>query len=383
MFEEMGLQYIGPVDGHNVTRLIEALEWAKGLNEPVVIHAITQKGRGYSPAESSPEEYHGVAPFDVNAGVVNNSGKTFSSVFGQELTALAQRDHRICAITASMTSGTGLTGFAERFPDRFFDVGIAEEHAVTMAAGLSAQGVIPVFAAYSTFLQRSYDMLIHDVAISGLHVIFAVDRAGLVPGDGETHQGMFDIAYLSSIPGMTVLCPASFAELSDMLKYAIDDVAGPVAIRYPRGGEGEYKDGGSDSAKRVLEGRDYTIITCGITVNTALKAAETLSHDGISVEIIKLGVINPIDIEAIAQSVNKTGKLLILEESLERGGLGEGIAAKLIANKTTPESIILMSAGSAFYPCGDVENLRKLAGIDEESVCNAIREDLYNGKNPA
>ncbi|MCL2401104.1 MAG: 1-deoxy-D-xylulose-5-phosphate synthase [Oscillospiraceae bacterium] len=379
MFEEMGLQYVGPVDGHNVNQLIDALEWAKGLNEPVVVHVITQKGKGYAPAESSPEAYHGVAPFEINTGVVSHHGKTFSSAFGHELIALAKRDHRICAITASMAPGTGLSGFAERFPDRFFDVGIAEGHAVTMAAGLATQGVIPVFAVYSTFLQRSYDMLIHDVAISGLHVVFAVDRAGLVPGDGETHHGMFDVAYLSTIPGMTVLCPASLAELADMLTYAIDDIEGPVAIRYPRGGEGEYKDGGIDSAKCVMAGRDCTIVTYGITVNTAVKVAETLSHEGISVEIIKLGMINPIDMDAIAASVRKTDRLLVLEESVGRGGLGEGIAAKLAANKINLKSVILMDAGETFYPGGDVENLRKLAGIDETSVCNAIREDLNHG----
>ncbi|MCL2408814.1 MAG: 1-deoxy-D-xylulose-5-phosphate synthase [Oscillospiraceae bacterium] len=383
MFEEMGLQYIGPVDGHNVSRLTSALEWAKGLKGPVVVHVITQKGRGYAPAESSPEDYHGVAPFDINTGIADNNGNTFSSAFGQTLTEIAECDHRICAITASMASGTGLTGFAEQFPERFFDVGIAEGHAVTMAAGLAAQGAVPVFAAYSTFLQRSYDMLIHDVAISGLHVIFAVDRAGLVPGDGETHQGMFDVAYLRSIPGMTILCPASFAELSDMLRYAIADVEGPVAIRYPRGGEGEYKFGGIDSAKCVREGRDYTIVTYGISINTAINVAEILSRDGISVEIIKLGIISPVDIDAIADSVRKTGRLLVLEESMGSGGLGESIAAKLAANKTNSQSIILMHAEDMFYPGGDVENLRVLAGIDKESVCDAIRRDLRNGQNPA
>ena len=234
MFEEMGLQYSGPVDGHDVKRIVEALEWAKRQNEPAVVHVLTKKGKGYEFSELSPEIYHGVVPFDYKVGVSGSKERTFSTVFGDELLMLAANDPRICAITASMADGTGLNGFAARLPERFFDVGIAEGHAAAMAAGMASRGAIPVFAVYSTFLQRSYDMLIHDIAISGLHVVIAVDRAGLVSGDGETHQGLFDVAYLSAIPGMTILCPSSFAELRDMLRYAIDHVSGPVAVRYPR-----------------------------------------------------------------------------------------------------------------------------------------------------
>jgi len=377
MFEEMGLQYIGPLDGHDLKTLQRALSWAKSLNEPVVVHVITQKGRGYSYSENSPEEYHGVAPFDYKTGAVNGGGnKTFSSVFGQELEEITKRDPRICAITASMTDGTGLHGFAERYPERFFDVGIAEEHAAVMAAGMAAQGMIPVFAVYSTFLQRSYDMLIHDIAISGLHVVLAVDRAGLVPGDGETHQGVFDVAFLTSIPGMTVLCPASFAELSDMLRLSVQEITGPVAIRYPRGGEGEYTDGGADQAKCVLEGRDYTIVTYGISVNTALAAARELARDGIFVEIIKLGFINPIDYKTIEDSVAKTDRLLVLEECAGRGCVGENIAATISLDKVALKNVILMNTGEVFPSCGDVEDLRKFCKIDSGSVVRAIREDL-------
>ena len=409
MFEEMGLQYSGPIDGHDIKRITEALEWAKRQNEPTVIHVLTQKGRGYKFAEQSPEEYHGVDPFNYITGVKENREKTFSSVFGDELLKLAGLDLRICAITASMTAGTGLNGFAARYPERFFDVGIAEGHAVAMAAGLASRGAIPVFAVYSTFLQRSFDMLIHDVAISGLHIIFAVDRAGLVPHDGETHQGVFDAAFLPSIPGMTVLSPANYAELRDMLRFAANSIDGPVAVRYPRGGEGAYKDGGADALKCVREGKDFTLVTYGININTAIEAAEILAGEDISIEILKLGCISPVKIGPIAESVTKTGGLLVLEECVGRGSLGESIAATLAQDEKTqgsriertprrsrasgsaesaekksfksPKSVILLNTGENFAPCGEIEELRKFCGIDAESVCGAIRAEMRN-RNP-
>ena len=404
MFEEMGLQYSGPIDGHNIQRITEALEWAKRQAEPSVVHVLTQKGKGYEFSEQSPEKYHGVRPFNYKTGIKGNKEKTFSSVFGDELIKLAGRDPRICAITASMKDGTGLDGFAVRYPERFFDVGIAEGHAVAMAAGLASRGAVPVFAVYSTFLQRSYDMLIHDVAISGLHVVFAVDRAGLVAGDGETHQGIFDAVFLTSIPGMTVLCPASFAELRDMLQHAVDKITGPVAVRYPRCSEGRYKEGGADAIKCVREGKDFTLVTYGINVDTAVEAAEKLERDGISVEIIKLGCIKPIDMDIIADSVAKTKRLLVLEECAGRGSVGESITVALTQGNrarnsrlgqsgidgvtsestviaeprkySTPESIILLNTGDIFAPCGEIEELRKLYGIDVEGVCRAIKDEV-------
>ena len=238
----------------------------------------------------------------------------FSSVFGEELLKLAQQDWRVAAITAAMTSGTGLSHFAAKFPDRFFDVGIAEGHGASMAAGLAAQDCLPVFAVYSTFLQRSYDMLIHDIALSKLHVVLAVDRAGLVGSDGETHQGIFDVGYLSTVPGMTVFCPASYKELRDMLRRAVYGTAGPVAVRYPRGGEGRYKDGGVSSSKCLRSGKDITLVTYGVNINTALDAADILAERGISAEIIKLGVIQPLDYSEVDASIKKTSRLLVLEE---------------------------------------------------------------------
>jgi len=374
MFEDMGLLYIGPIDGHNIERIVQALRWAERYNGPALVHLLTIKGRGYQQSEQSPEDYHGVRPFDRVIGVTESDEKTFSSVFGETLIELAERDPRICAITAAMKSGTGLNSFARRFPERFFDVGIAEGHAAVMAAGMASRGAIPVFAVYSTFLQRSYDMLIHDVAISGLHVVFAVDRAGLVAGDGETHQGLYDVAYLSSVPGMTIFCPASFAELSDMLRYAVDNVTGPVAVRFPRGGEGEYKDGGVDRVKCIREGRDFTLVTYGENINTAVKAAGILDKAGISVEIMKLGCIAPVDMDAIVASVVKTRRLLVLEESAGRGCKGEHIAALLSQRGVAPEKVILQNTGDVLAPCGEIDELRKLCGIDVDSVCQAIRD---------
>jgi len=219
-------------------------------------------------------------------------------------------------------------------------------------------------------------MLIHDVALSGLHVVFAVDRAGLVPGDGETHQGLFDVAYLRTVPGMTILCPANFAELRDMLRYAVEKLDGPVAVRFPRGGEGAYKDGGAENVKCVRKGTDVTIVTYGINVNTAIDAANTLEKEDISVEIIKLGRISPIDIEEIEHSIGKTGRLLVLEECVGRGSVGESLAAMFACNKKCPETVILLNTGETIAPCGDIEELRKLCGIDAESVCKAIRDEL-------
>ena len=380
MFEDMGLQYSGPIDGHNIKRLAEALEWASRQNEPTLVHVLTNKGKGYEYAEQSPEKYHGVRPFDYNIGVTGGEERTFSDVFGDELSKIAAHDPRVCAITASMTSGTGLSGFAAQFSDRFFDVGIAEGHAAAMAAGLASRGAIPVFAVYSTFLQRSYDMLIHDIAISKQHVILAVDRAGLVSGDGETHQGLFDVAYLSSIPGMTILCPASFAELRDMLSFAVNSIRGPVAVRYPRGGEGIYKEGGAEAVKVVRSGKDFTIVTYGESVNIAIEAADALELDGVFVEIIKLGCINPIGYDAISDSVFKTGRLLVLEECAGRGCAGENITAALAQGagfrKHMPKTVVLMNTGDNFVPCGEIDELRKCCGIDAASVRRVIKTQI-------
>ncbi len=379
MFEEMGLQYAGPIDGHNLPRLIEALNWAKGLGEPVLIHVITQKGKGYNYSEMTPDIYHGVSPFDYKKGVVSSGSVCFSSVFGEEMTKIASQDFRVCAITAAMTSGTGLTEFAGKFPDRFFDVGIAEGHGTAMAAGMASQDVIPVFAVYSTFLQRAYDMLLHDVAIMNLHVVLAVDRAGLVGADGETHQGTFDVGFLSTVPNMKILCPASFNELRDMLRSAILTMDGPVAVRYPKSGEGRYKDGCGGSilpSKLLRRGKDITLITYGININTVLDAADILQTAGIAAEIIKLNMICPIDYELIDVSVHKTGRLLVLEECVEQGCAGERIAAHLAMRAVKLKSLRLLNLGSRFIPQGTIGELREICGLDTDSVVRSVTEAL-------
>ncbi len=395
MFEEMGLQYAGPIDGHDLPRLIEALTWAKGLGEPVLIHIITQKGKGYIYSEETPDVYHGVSPFDYKKGVISGGSTCFSTIFGEELTKIAGSDFRVCAITAAMTSGTGLTEFAGKFPERFFDVGIAEGHGAAMAAGMASQEMIPVFAVYSTFLQRSYDMLLHDVALMNLHVVFAVDRAGLVGADGETHQGIFDIGFLSTVPNMKILCPASFEELRDMLRYAVLVMDGPVAVRYPKSGEGRYKDGfqrdpvsqnGRISFSKLLrEGNDITIVTYGTNVNIVLDAADILCNREISAEIIKLDLISPIDIDTVSASLRKTGRLLVVEECAESGCVGEKIASQLAQSAVILKSLKLLNLGSRFIPQGSVDELRQMCGIDAQGVVKAATEACglaYNAFSP-
>lgn len=383
LFEDMGFTYLGPVDGHDVKRLTQLLSYARELKGPVLLHVRTVKGKGYTPAERNPDLFHGVGRFCVETGEpVHPTAPNFSAVFGQALCELAEKDPKICAITAAMQGGTGLNGFAQRFPERFFDVGIAEGHAAAMAAGMAKQGMTPVFAVYSTFLQRSYDMLLHDVALQGLHVVLAVDRAGLVGEDGETHHGLFDPAFLDTIPGMTVLCPASFAELRDMLEYAVYEVKGPVAIRYPRGGEGAYQDGAPRHPAVLLrEGTDFTLVGCGTLVNELLDCADRLAADGIRAEVVKLNTITPLPLELVARSVKKTGRLLVAEESAEMGGIGQRIAAGLLAVGVPVQGLALASTGRGFVTHGTIPQLRRLCGLDGESLYHRAREVCGHGKS--
>ena len=383
LFEDMGFTYLGPVDGHDVKRLTQLLSYARELKGPVLLHVRTVKGKGYTPAERNPDLFHGVGRFCVETGEpVHPTAPNFSAVFGQALCELAEKDPKICAITAAMQGGTGLNGFAQRFPERFFDVGIAEGHAAAMAAGMAKQGMTPVFAVYSTFLQRSYDMLLHDVALQGLHVVLAVDRAGLVGEDGETHHGLFDPAFLDTIPGMTVLCPASFAELRDMLEYAVYEVKGPVAIRYPRGGEGAYQDGAPRRPAVLLrEGTDLTLAGCGTLVNELLDCADRLAADGIRAEVVKLNTITPLPLELVARSVKKTGRLLVAEEGAEMGGIGQRIAAGLLAAGIPVQGLALANTGRGFVTHGTIPQLRRLCGLDGESLYHRAWEVCGHGKS--
>ena len=377
MFENMGFNYVGPVNGHDLTGLTRALRYARELNEPVLLHVKTVKGKGYAPAEENPDAFHGVSPFDPATGKSKKkSGENFSAVFGRTLTQLAQQDRRVCAITAAMMSGTGLSQFQAAFPERFFDVGIAEGCAVSMAAGMAKQGAIPVFAVYSSFLQRSYDMLIHDVAIDKLHVVLGVDRAGLVGEDGETHHGVFDVAFLDSVPGMTVLAPSSYAELSGMLEQAVLHVDGPVAIRYPRGGEGAYHgDAGPGHAAVLRQGSDITLVSYGILINDALEAAELLAAEGVQAEVVKLNVITPLDPELVLESVKKTKVLLTIEDSAAHGSVGERLAAA-VAEAGLRAKVLCRTSGDKFVTHGALSCLKQELGLDSAGIFRAALEEV-------
>lgn len=375
-FEDMGFTYIGPVDGHQIGELTRVLRWAKSVEGPVLLHVRTVKGKGWQPAEHTPDAYHGVSPFDPATGEPRSkSCLTFSAVFGAELLQLAEQHPKICAVTAAMQAGTGLTRFAARFPERFFDVGIAEGHAVAMCSGMAKQGVVPVFAVYSTFLQRSYDMLIHDMALQRLHVVLGVDRAGLVGDDGETHQGLFDVAYLSSVPGITVLAPASFAELRSMLRYAVLELDGPVALRYPRGGENGYSGNQSGLPSSVLRaGSDLTAVCYGTMTGEVLAAAERLAEEGIQVEVVKLNQLVPLVPDLVFQSMRKTKRLLVAEEVIAAGAVGNSLAALAEEAGIPVQKLILLNAGNRFVPHGTIPQLREMLGINCDHIVTAIRE---------
>lgn len=377
MFEDMGFTYMGPVDGHNVKLLTRLLRYAKEeVSSPVLLHVRTVKGKGYPPAEAAPDKFHGVAPFDLATGAPKSPSKpNYSKVFGETMCRLALTEPNLCAITAAMQSGTGLDGFARSYPERFFDVGIAEGHGVSMAAGMAKQGAKPVFAVYSSFLQRGYDMLLHDVAISGLPVIFGVDRAGLVGEDGETHHGTFDVGYLATVPGMTVLAPACFRELEDMLTWAVQKATRPVAVRYPRGSEGKYR-GSYDGATLVplRRGTDLTMVTYGATVDAVLEAAEALARDGISAEVLKLNNLTPADWTPLCDRIRATGRVLVAEECVEAGSVGQRLAAQLALHGVCAKSVTLCNVGNGFVTQGSVQELRKLCGLDRESIAAAAKK---------
>nr|WP_275555151.1 1-deoxy-D-xylulose-5-phosphate synthase [Pseudoflavonifractor capillosus] len=381
MFEDMGFTYLGPVDGHDVSYLTRMLRYAKELNCPVLLHVKTVKGKGYTHAERQPDQFHGVGPFDVEKGlaVSKAGGANFSSVFGETMCQLAEEKPELVAITAAMRLGTGLDEFARRYPQRFFDVGIAEGHAVAMTGGLAKQGALPVFAVYSTFLQRGYDMLIHDMALQNLHGILAVDRAGLVGEDGETHHGVFDVGFLSTVPGMQILCPASFAELRAMLRHAVCEMTGPVAIRYPRGGEGQWTQmAGVDGTTVIQEGTDVTLVAYGTMVDQVLQAAQLLEQRGHSVAVVKLNSIRPLDMGPIRRLCEQTGRLIVAEECNDSGCAGRTIISEL-ALAGVPVKAALMNLGDQFVPQGSVAQLREMTGIDGAGICQKAMEVIANG----
>lgn len=374
VFSGMGMYYLGPVDGHDIGKLETVIRWARELRKPVLVHVVTKKGKGYKYAEEHPEKFHGVGRFDIETGELHDSGDCFSAKMGESLSRLADNDGRIIGITAAISSGTGMDVFSAAHPDRFFDVGIAEGHAVSMAGGMAKQGMVPVFAVYSSFLQRGYDMLIHDVALQNLHVVFCVDRAGLVGSDGETHHGVFDVSYLSSVPDMTVLCPASYAELETMLRAAIYDINGSVAIRYPRGGEGKYTACNTAPETLLREGRDVTLVCYGIMTNEVLDAAERLAAEGISAEVIKLSMIKPPDFDLVMRSLRKTGKLLISEDVCEAGCVGSRILEEAAISEIDIRAAKLLNLGEGIVPHGTVAELLHDFGLDADGIVSAAME---------
>ncbi len=375
MFENMGFTYYGPVDGHDVNELVGLLQRCKEMREPVLLHVMTQKGRGYEPAVQNPSKFHGIGKFDPATGAsAPKTEPVFSDTFGQTLVELAAEDPKICAITAAMPGGTGLLDFKAKYPKRLFDVGIAEEHAVSMAGGLAKQGMIPVVALYSTFLQRSYDQILQDVAMLKLHVILAVDRAGLVGEDGETHHGIFDVGFLRQAPGMTLLAPASQKELKEMLTWAVREQNGPVAIRYPRGGDGRYKESFWDPNACVIShrhGRDIAIVTYGTLLNNALAAADLLTGHGIDAGVIRLTKISPLPMEALESALSGYRQVLLVEETQTNSGICGALARNL------PElHLHCVDLGESYVPHGSVKELYHQYRLDAEGIAEKAKEVL-------
>ena len=382
IFEAMGMTYIGPVDGHDLPNLITLLRTARDLKRPVLVHVITHKGHGYRFAEENPSGFHGVGKFDPETGSIPAKGaQTFSDVFGQTMCELAQEDDRVCAITAAMPGGTGLLKFKEQYPKRLFDVGIAEEHAVSMAGGLAKQGMVPVVALYSTFLQRSYDMILQDLAMLKLHTVLAVDRAGLVGEDGETHHGVFDVGFLRQVPGMTVLCPVSLAELRDMLRWAVKEQSGPIAVRYPRGSDRDYSQsdwqGIANTVKRHRSGSDVTIVTYGTLLQNAMDAAELLSRQGIEATVLRLLAVSDLAADQIIMNVSERKHIVVLEEVCSGSGIREALAWEV--RQAMPGCRVDgIDLGRNFVTHGDIASLYRHYGLDAQSVCRYIQEVLHH-----
>ena len=380
-FEDMGLTYLGPVDGHNIPDMLKVFREAKRCKSAVIVHVLTQKGKGFAPAEKHPARFHGAEPFDIETGLplTPKTKSNYTDVFSTVMCKLGDRDENIVAITAAMPDGTGLKRFRNMYPDRFFDVGIAEEHAVTFAAGLAAGGMKPVVAIYSSFLQRAYDQILHDVCIQNLPVVFAIDRAGLVGSDGETHQGIFDLSYLSSIPNMHILAPKNKWELSDMLKFAIA-FQGPVALRYPRG---EAYDGLREcrepivlgKAEWIYQGEQIALVAVGSMVKTALTVREQLICKGYDCSIINARFVKPIDAELIG-AVSTSHKLIVtMEENVASGGFGEKVRAYLDSIHAQAK-LLCISIPDEYVEHGNVEILRKEVGIDADTITDRILQTV-------
>ena len=380
IFEDMGIMYLGPVDGHNINAMMKVFSEAKQVQGPVLVHVLTKKGYGYRPAERHPSRFHGTAPFDIETGIPLNHGKaSYTDVFSTVMRKMGDRDEKLVAITAAMADGTGLKRFHNMFPERFFDVGIAEEHAVTFAAALAAGGMRPVFAVYSSFLQRGYDQILHDVCMQKFPVVFAIDRAGLVGSDGETHQGVFDISFLTSMPNMTLMAPKNKWELSDMLKYAIAFDA-PIALRYPRG---EAYDGLQEYRQPVVLGKCEEIVAgsrvllfaLGSMVATAEEVRQLLLGHGIEATLVNARFAKPFDQEYLMQAMKDHSLIVTMEENVVTGGFGEQVACFLREQGYEGE-VLPVAIPDAFVEHGNVNVLKQMLGMDAASVADQIIQQL-------
>lgn len=386
LFEEMGITYLGPVDGHDIKKLYRTLREAQKMDHAVLVHVLTQKGKGYAPAEQNPAKFHGIGPFEIATGNATEVKvkDTYTDVFGKVMYKLGEQEPKLTAITAAMKDGTGLVGFQKKYPERFFDVGIAEGHAVTFAAGLAAAGLKPVFAVYSSFLQRGYDQIVHDVCMQNLPVVFAIDRAGLVGSDGETHQGAFDMAYLSHIPNMTVFSPKNKWELADMLRFAVKH-DGPIAVRYPRGtaydGLQEYREPIVLGKSEVIhEEREIAIFSVGHMMEEAYKVWEALKSKGYSCSLINSRFVKPMD-EEVLRRMAKTHKLFVtIEEGVEAGGYGERVSS-YVFKEELPVKVLVNAIPDRYVEQGNIARLRKEILLDADSMVEKIVNAYEKGMN--
>ena len=383
LFEDMGITYLGPVDGHNVQEIVQTLKEAKRVQHAVLVHVITKKGKGYAPAEKNPARFHGVDPFDIATGkpLKKKEYPSYTDVFSQKICELAQENEKIVTLTAAMPDGTGLTKFSKKFPDRFFDVGIAEAHAVTAAAGMASVGLKPVVAVYSSFLQRGYDQVLHDVCLQNLPVLFAIDRAGLVGSDGETHQGIFDISFLSLVPGMTIMAPKNHWELEDMLEFGVN-FDGPLAIRYPRGeayrGLSQFRSPVEyGKAEMLYEEKDIALFALGSMVSTGEHVREKLKARGYSCTLVNARFAKPMDTEMLDRLCKSHRLIVTMEENVLRGGLG--MCATRYIHEHYPEiRVIQVALPDAYVEHGNVSLLREMLGIDSDSVIRRLEREYLN-----
>lgn len=376
-FEDMGITYLGPVDGHDIKSLYRALKEAQRMNHAVLVHVLTEKGRGYVPAEKNPSKFHGISPFHVETGeIIDAKTKdTYTDVFGKVMCKVGEQNDKLVAITAAMKDGTGLVHFGRRFPERFFDVGIAEEHAVTFAAGLAAAGLKPVFAVYSAFLQRGYDQIVHDVCMQKLPVMFAIDRAGLVGSDGETHQGAYDIAYLNHIPNMTLLSPKNKWELADMIRFATE-YQGPIALRYPRGaafdGLKEFRTAIELGKSEVIyEESDIAIFSVGHMMEVALKVYEQLKEKGYSCSLINARFVKPMDERVLTKMAENHKLFVTMEDGIQSGGYGEKVENFVYRNQLAVK-VLVNAIPDQYVEQGSISELRKEIGLDAESIVEKV-----------